>query len=102
MGISRAIAWAVFPYLLLTIVLLIFLMLKEAHFNRIFPLFGTGMLEVAKASFGYTALFSEPFIFAMMYPFVKNHQTYTKSLIHILIISCFHYGVILPFLFVDV
>jgi spore germination protein KB len=84
-----SIAWAVFPYLMLTIVLLIFLMLKEAHFNRIFPLFGTGMLEVAKASFGYTALFSEPFILAMMYPFVKNHGTYTKSLYTSLLLAVF-------------
>ena len=80
MGISRVNCLGGFSLFNDAIGLLIFLMLKEAHFNRIFPLFGTGMLEVAKASFGYTALFSEPFILAMMYPFVKNHQTYTKSL----------------------
>ena len=84
-----ATAWAVFPYLMIAMGLLFILMLKEAHFYRIFPLFGTGMTEVAKASFGYTALFSEPFILAMMYPFVKNHGTYTKSLYSSLIFTVF-------------
>ena len=77
-----SIAWAVFPYLMITTGLLILLMISDssASFYRIFPLFGTGKWEIAKASFRYTSLFSEQFIFAMMYPFVKNHKTYTKSL----------------------
>ena len=84
-----ATAWAVFPYFIISMGLLFILMLKEAHFYRIFPLFGTGMLQIAKESFGFTALFSEPFILAMMYPFVKNHQTYTKSLYTSLIFTVF-------------
>lgn len=75
-----AIAWSVLPYLLLALSVLLFLMLKDAVFYRMFPLFGTGKWEIVKASFNYTSLFSDAFIFAMMYPFVKNHQTYTRGL----------------------
>ena len=96
-----AIAWAVFPYLIIAIGLLIILMLKEAHFNRIFPLFGTGMLEVAKESFGYTALFSEPFI-GYDVPICEKSSNLYKKFIYIFIIYCFHNGVIVPFLFMDV
>ena len=82
-----SIAWAVFPYLMIALGLLFILMLKESQFNRIFPLFGTGMLEVTKASFRFTPLFAELFYLAMMYPLVKSHQTYTKSIFTSLLFS---------------
>lgn len=75
-----SIAWMILPYLLLALGLLIFLMLRESVFNRIFPLFGPGIWAIAKASFNYTSIFSEPFILALMYPLVKNHRTYTRSM----------------------
>ena len=84
-----ATAWAVFPYLIIAIGLLIVLMLQESIFNRTFPLFGAGMLEVTKASFKYSFIFSEPFTLAMMYPLVKNHQTYTRSLYASLLFTVF-------------
>lgn len=71
--------WMIYPYLSISLVLLFFLMLKESVFGRIFPLFGTGEWEIAKASFKYTSLFAEPFLVALMYPFVKNHQAYTRG-----------------------
>ncbi len=84
-----SIAWMIFPYLLLALGLLTFLMLRESVFHRIFPLFGPGKWEIAKASFTYTSLFSEPFTLALMYPFVKNHQTYTKSMYSSLLFTVF-------------
>lgn len=75
-----AIAWTTFPYLILTLGFLFFLMFKDAVFNRMFPLFGTGKWEIARASFNYTSLFGDVIVVAMMYPFVKSHQTYTRSL----------------------
>ncbi|WP_338470700.1 endospore germination permease [Niallia sp. XMNu-256] len=75
-----SIAWTAFPYVLLGLGLLMFLMYREATFNRMFPLFGTGQWEIAKASFRYTSLYLDPFVFAIMYPYVKNHKTYTRSL----------------------
>jgi spore germination protein (amino acid permease) len=84
-----SIAVSILPYLLIAIGLLFILMLREESFNRIFPLFGTGKLEIAKASFKYTSLYGEAFIFAMMYPFVKNHQTYIRSLYSALLFSVF-------------
>lgn len=73
-------AWMVFPYLIVSVGLLFFLMMKESVFARIFPLFGPGEWEIVKGSFKYTSLFPEPFLLTMMYPFVKNHQTYTRGL----------------------
>ncbi|MCM3567270.1 endospore germination permease [Neobacillus mesonae] len=75
-----SIAWMILPYLLLSIGFLAFLLLREGEVYRTFPLFGTGKWEIAKASFKYTYLYSEAFLLAMMYPFVKNHQNYTKGL----------------------
>ncbi|WP_191090693.1 GerAB/ArcD/ProY family transporter [Niallia endozanthoxylica] len=75
-----AIAWTTYPYLIIGLGILFFLMFKEVAFNRMFPLFGTGKWEIVKASFNYTSIFGDVFIYTMMYPFVKNHQTYTRSL----------------------
>lgn len=82
-----SIAWAVFPYLIGALAILYLLMFKEAVFNRIFPLFGSGKWEIVKASFNFSSLFAEPFVFAMMYPFVKNHKTYTRSLYSSLLLT---------------
>lgn len=84
-----AIAWIVTPLTLFSGIFLIVLMLREATFLRIFPLFGSGKWEIAKASFTYIALFTDAFIFTMMYPFVKNHQTYTRSLFSGLLVAVF-------------
>lgn len=84
-----SIAWAILPYLLIAISFLFLLMIKEENLLRMFPLFGAGKWEVAKASWNYTSLYGESFIFAMMYPFVKSHQTYTRSLYSALLFSVF-------------
>jgi spore germination protein KB len=84
-----SISWMAFPYLIIALGILFFLMLKEASFARIFPLFGTGKWEIAKASFKYSTLFGDAIIFAMMYPFVKDHKTYTRSLFSALLFAVF-------------
>jgi len=84
-----SIAWAIFPYLMISTGLLFFLMVKEGEFNRMFPLFGPGKWEIAKTSFTYTSLYGDLLILAMMYPFVKNHQTYTKSVYSALLFGVF-------------
>lgn len=75
-----SIAWAVLPYLMFALALLLFLMMKEAVFYRLFPLFGPGKWEIVKASFNYSSLYGDVFVLALMYPFVKNHKTYTRGL----------------------
>lgn len=84
-----AIAWMTFPYLMITVGFLLFLMFKDAVINRMFPLFGTGKWEIAKASFNFTSLFGDTLVYAMMYPFVKNHQTYIRSLYSSLLFTVF-------------
>ncbi|WP_251525182.1 endospore germination permease [Metabacillus litoralis] len=84
-----SVTWMSFPYLMIVLGILFFLMLKEASFARTFPLFGTGKWEIAKASFNYTSLFGDAIILAMMYPFVKDHKTYTRSLFSALFFTVF-------------
>lgn len=79
----------VLPYLLLAIGFLYFLMIKDAIFLRIFPLFGSGKWAIAKASFQFTYLYPEPFILSMMYPFVKSHKIYTRGLYSSLLFTVF-------------
>lgn len=73
-------AWMIFPYLITSLALLFFLMQREGTMLRTFPLYGPGQWEIAKASFKYTSIYPEPFLLAMMYPFVKDHRTYTRGL----------------------
>lgn len=81
------IAWIVFPFLMLSLGLLIIFSLKDASFNRIFPLFGNGGWAIAKGSVRATALFSDLFVFMILYPMVKDHKTYTRSLYSSIIFS---------------
>lgn len=81
------IAWVIFPVLLGVLILFLFLLAKEASFARIFPLFGTGKWEIAKASFTSTPIYADAFVFAIMYPLVKDHKTYTRSLFSSLLLT---------------
>jgi spore germination protein KB len=84
-----SVAWMVFPYVTFALVLLVFLLTKDNVLNRIFPLFGPGKWEIAKTSFKYVSLYGDGMVIAMMYPLVKDHKTYTKSLFGALIYSVF-------------
>lgn len=75
-----SVAWMIFPYVTIALGILVFLLAKDAYLNRIFPLFGSGKWEVAKASFNYVTVYAEAFYISMLYPFVKDHKTYTRGL----------------------
>lgn len=75
-----SVAWMIFPYITLALGLLVFLLAKDAVINRIFPLFGTGKWEVAKASFHFVPIYADAIFISMLYPFVKDHKTYTRGL----------------------
>ncbi|WP_307338607.1 GerAB/ArcD/ProY family transporter [Metabacillus malikii] len=76
-----SVAFMVVPYILLALSLLYLLLFKEIQINRMFPLFGLGYPELAKASFKFTSVFSDIFLLAIMYPFVKKHKTYAKGIV---------------------
>jgi spore germination protein KB len=82
-----SVAWMVFPYVTIALTLLVFLLTKDNVVNRMFPIFGPGKWEIAKASFKYISIYGDGLVIAMMYPFVKSHKTYTKSLYGALIYS---------------
>lgn len=75
-----SIAWLVFPLITISLGLLVILALKDSIFLRTFPIFGLGEWKIAKASFRFTPIFMDVFIFAILYPMVKDHKTYTQSL----------------------
>jgi spore germination protein KB len=75
-----SVAWMIFPYITLALVLLVFLLSKDIVVNRIFPIFGPGKWELARTSFDYVSLYGDALVIAMMYPYVKDHKTYTTGL----------------------
>jgi spore germination protein KB len=75
-----SVAWMVFPYITIALAMLIFLLAKDNVFHRIFPLFGPGKWVIVKSSFQYVSIYGDAMVIAMMYPFVKDHKTYTKGL----------------------
>nr|WP_263327448.1 endospore germination permease [Neobacillus sp. Marseille-Q6967] len=90
-----SVAWMVFPYITLAVTLLFVLLMKDSVLNRIFPIFGTGKWEVVKASFQSISIYGDAVIIAMMYPFVKDHKTFSKgyfgSLIYTVTLMAFMY-----------
>ncbi|MFS0777919.1 endospore germination permease [Neobacillus sp. 3P2-tot-E-2] len=75
-----SVAWMVFPYVTVALGILVFLLAKDSVINRLFPLFGPGKWEVAKSSFENVTMYAEAFFVSMLYPFVKDHKTYTRGL----------------------
>lgn len=75
-----SVAWMIFPYVTIALGILVFLLAKDAVINRIFPLFGPGKWEVAKSSFNNVSIFAEAIFISMLYPYVKDHKTYTRGL----------------------
>ncbi|MDQ0971822.1 spore germination protein KB [Neobacillus niacini] len=76
-----SVAWMIFPYVTIALGILVFLLAKDAVINRIFPLFGAGKWEIAKSSFDNVPIYAEAFFVSMLYPFVKDHKTYSRGLL---------------------
>ncbi|WP_442596523.1 GerAB/ArcD/ProY family transporter [Neobacillus sp. D3-1R] len=75
-----SIAWMIFPYISLVLILLAVLLFTQGEWKRLFPLFGPGKWEVAKTSFQYSAIYGDAFVLAMFYPLVKSHKTYSRGI----------------------
>ncbi|WP_160725609.1 GerAB/ArcD/ProY family transporter [Bacillus sp. USDA818B3_A] len=74
-------AWMIYPYVIIACGLLFFLLAKEESPMRIFPLIGPGLPTLAKQSFHFGSTFAELFAVSMMYPYIKDHKTYTKGIV---------------------
>jgi spore germination protein KB len=92
-GISR-VSWSIFPYVLFSVLLLIFFTFKEFVFFRTLPILGPGPEPILKESIIKVSIFAELIFFGMLYPFIKNEQSYKKGTIFgaglsVICISCF-------------
>jgi spore germination protein KB len=97
-----SVAWMIYPYVIIAFVILFILLAKEVSLMRLFPLFRNGIGTIAKESFHYASIYGELFAIAFMYPFVKDHQTYTKSIVIssvycVILIVLFHISYALVF-----
>lgn len=82
-----SVGWMVYPYITIALAMLIFLLSKDIVFNRIFPLFGPGKWTIAKTSFQYVSIYGDAIIIGIMYPFVKDHKTFSRGYFGALIYS---------------
>ena len=73
------ISWLLLPYIKFSLLLLIIFTLKELRFGRIFPIFGPGIVELFKEGINRVSLFGELFIFAAIFPLVKNFKEYRNG-----------------------
>jgi spore germination protein KB len=79
-GISR-VAWSIFPYIQFSLLLLIFFIFKELIFYRATPILGPGIGPILKEGAFKVSIFAELIFFGMLYPFIKNEQSYKKATI---------------------
>lgn len=68
-----------FPYIKLMILLLIFLILKDVKWGRIYPISGAGWSNIIHAGFLKQSIFADIVYFSLFYPLVKNKNKYTPS-----------------------
>ncbi|OZM58702.1 hypothetical protein CIB95_03800 [Lottiidibacillus patelloidae] len=73
------VSWLVLPYLIGTLVLLLFLVFKDLQFLRIFPILGPGIDVVAKEAAIKLSIFSDTLFFALFIPLLKRDEKFKTA-----------------------
>ena len=79
-GIAR-VSWSLFPYLKIPLALLLFLVSDDLIFSRLFPFLGPGIETIAKEGFLKNSIYGELIFFGMIYPYIRNVNSYKRSMI---------------------
>lgn len=72
-------AWAVLPYVKVSLFLVMVLTLKDGNLSFIFPIFGPGEWAVVKESSLKLSIYADLFYFALLVPYIKNAKDFRKG-----------------------
>lgn len=72
-------ALLVVPIFMLTSVLLIFGVAKQLNILYLFPIAGSGAVELVKNSAAYSAFYGDIILVAVLYAHVRTHEAYRKA-----------------------
>jgi spore germination protein KB len=96
------VAWFFAPYLLTTLLIILFFSLSKGEIGNLTPVLGTGPLALLKHSAIHTSLFAEILLFALIAPLIRKQERIAKIglaslLISILINAIVALGIVLVF-----
>ncbi|WP_158211662.1 GerAB/ArcD/ProY family transporter [Alkalihalobacterium alkalinitrilicum] len=69
-------AWIVLPYLKGVLLFLFLFILFEIRFDYLFPIAGPGLDVLVQKSLSFHTIFFEFILFALFFPFVRDHKSY--------------------------
>jgi spore germination protein KB len=74
-----SISWMLIFYSIVSIILALVLCLKDSTFQSLFPIWGTGKLEIVKQSSLKTTLFADFFLFTLLIPYITSMKDFRKG-----------------------
>ena len=74
-----SISWLLIFYSIVSIIIALVLCLKDSTFQSLFPIWGTGKLEIVKQSSLKTTLFADFFLFTLLIPYITSMKDFRKG-----------------------
>jgi spore germination protein KB len=75
-----SVAYLVIFYVLFSFYLVLFISIHDSNLDAIFPIWGTGKLEIMKESFPRLTLFADFFLFTILMPYMTSTKVFHKSI----------------------
>ncbi|MFJ8268368.1 GerAB/ArcD/ProY family transporter [Peribacillus asahii] len=72
-------AWAILPYIKIALFILLFILLKEVIWLRVFPIFGDGLKGIVIEGAKKGSVFGDLFVIATAYPLFKDKKNFRKG-----------------------
>ncbi len=72
-------AWVLFPYIKITFILLVILILEEVVWQRVFPIWGTGLGQIVMEGMKKSSIFSQLIILTMAYTSLRKTSMFHKG-----------------------
>lgn len=69
-------AWISLPYVLVSIIIFIVLVLKDLNPAYLFPIFGSGIKSIIKGGVTNSTIYGEMIFFTILFPFARNPKDY--------------------------
>ncbi|MCL6590434.1 MAG: spore germination protein [Firmicutes bacterium] len=100
--ILTRVAWFFAPYLLTTLLIILFFSLSQGNIENLCPILGTGPLAIFKHSLSHSSIFAEILLFALIAPLIRKQKRLARIglaslLIAIIINAIVAMGIVLVF-----